>query len=45
MKIEGKNGDDFTKLVIDLFEMKITSEEFKKEIDKRNEKRNNKNTK
>lgn len=45
MQITHKNGDDFTKLVIDLFEMKITSEEFKKEIDKRNEKRSNKNTK
>ena len=45
MKIEGKNGEDFTKLVIDLFEMKITSEEFKNEIDKRNEKGKNKNTK
>jgi len=41
MKIEGKNGEDFTKLVIDLFEMKITSEEFKNEIDKRNEKSKN----
>ncbi len=45
MQVTHKNGDDFTRLVIDLFEMKITSEEFKKEIDKRNEKRNNKNTK
>jgi len=46
MKIEyRKNGEDFTKLVIDLFEMKITSEEFKNEIDKRNEKSKNKNTK
>lgn len=45
MQVTHKNGDDFTKLVIDLFEMKITSEEFKKEIDKRNEKSKNNNTK
>lgn len=45
MQITHKNGDDFTRLVIALFENKITSEEFKKEIDKRNEKRSNKNTK
>lgn len=45
MQVTHKNGDDFTKLVIDLFEMKITSEEFKNEIDKRNEKSKNKNTK
>ena len=45
MRVTHNNGDDFTKLVIDLFEMKITSEEFKNEIDKRNEKGKNKNTK
>ena len=45
MQILHKNGDDFTSLVIALLKNKITSEEFKKEIDKRNEKRNNKNTK
>lgn len=45
MQILHKNGNDFTSLVIALLKNKITSEEFKKEIDKRNEKRNNKNTK
>ncbi len=45
MQITHKNGDDFTRLVIALFEGKITSEDFKKEIDKRNEKSKNKNTK
>lgn len=44
MQILHKNGDDFTSLVIALFENKITSEEFNKEIDKRNEKSKNKNT-
>ena len=32
MRVTHNNGDDFTKLVIDLFEMKITSEEFKNEM-------------
>ena len=45
MQILHKNGDDFTSLVIALFENKITSEEFNKEIDKRNEKSKNKKTK
>lgn len=45
MQVTHKNGNDLTSLVIALLEDKITSEEFKKEIDKRNEKRNNKKTK
>lgn len=44
MQILHKNGDDFTSLVIALLKNKITSEEFNKEIDKRNEKSKNKNT-
>lgn len=37
MRITDKNtGEDFTRLVIDLFEMKITSEEFNEIIKKRN---------
>lgn len=35
-----KSGDDFTQLVIDLFEMKITSEEFNEIIKNRNNGKN-----
>ena len=41
MKITDKNtGEDFTRLVIDLFEMKITSEEFNEIIKNRNNGKN-----
>ena len=38
--IDKKSGDDFTRLVIDLFEMKITSKEFNEITKNRNNGKN-----